>query len=108
MANFQHGFSRIRVRQHNYTVPAHFSFAWRHTNLNNTVLVLRSTNPASANHCPNFPHDACWTQGLYWVDPAALVWYDGVQTYTGDSVVHVNGTYCKSGMEECAWSEYIY
>lgn len=100
-----------RLLQHNYTVPAHFSFAWRRTNnytQGTAVLVLRSTNPASARHCPNFPHDACWAQGLYWVDPAALVWYDGVQVYAGDSVVRVDGTYCRSGMPECAWSEYIY
>lgn len=117
--------NKNRLLQHNYTVPVHFSFAWRMAGLIGTnhtsyshcqpsgracaaVLVLRSTNPARAHHCPNFPHDACWAQGLYWVDPAALVWCDGVQVYAGDSVVRVNGTYCRSGMPECAWSEYIY
>lgn len=97
-----------RSRKHNYTVPAHFSFAWLNTDLNTIVLVLRSTNPASANHCPSFPHDTCWAQGLYRVDPSSIVRYNGVQVYAGDSVVRLKGTYCKSNMADCALSRYIY
>lgn len=75
---------------------------------NGTVLVLRSTNPASAGRCPDFPHDACWAQALYWVPPGDLASRDGAQVYVGRDDLYVAGTYCKGGMPGCAWSEYLY
>lgn len=97
-----------RLEVHNYTVPARFAFGWQKTR-NGTVLVLRSTNPASAHHCPDFPHDACWAQGLYWVPRADIRRGEGdVQEYVGAEHLRVVGTYCRSGMPECAWSEYLY
>lgn len=98
-----------RSPKYNSSMPAHFSFAWKHHH-NGTVLILRSTNPASANHCPDFPHDACWAQALFWVSPDDIWRYDGVEVYVapGLPLLYLNGTYCKSGMPECAWSEYLY
>ncbi|ROV88013.1 hypothetical protein VSDG_09208 [Cytospora chrysosperma] len=90
-----------------YPMPAQFSFAWQNLN-NSTVLVLRSTNPGSANACPNFPYDDCWAQGLYWVPKRYIKRKNGVEKYVGPGVIVLNGTYCKSGMKECAWSEYLY
>lgn len=90
-----------------YPMPARFSFAWQNLN-NGTVIVLRSTNPGSANACPEFPHDACWAQALYWVPKKYLVKKNGTEKYVGPGVIVLNGTYCKSGMEECTWSEYLY
>lgn len=74
------------------------------------MLVLRSTNPASAHHCPDFPHDACWAQALYWVPPDDIWRINGVEVYmqASGSVLQLQGTYCKSGMPECVWSEYLY
>lgn len=92
---------------HNYTVPAHFTFGWKKNN-NGTVLILRSTNPASAKHCPDFPHDACWVQALYWVLREDIELRHGVQEYVGKDDLYVVGTYCKGGMPGCAWSEYLY
>lgn len=121
-----------RRKIHNYTVPAHFTFGWANLNANNSsssgsgsgsaypagsvsngsaLLVLRSTNPASAGHCPDFPHDACWAQALYWVPHQDVMREgsgSGAQAYIGADDLVVVGVYCRSGMPECAWSEYLY
>lgn len=120
-----------RRKIHNYTVPAHFTFGWTSLNANTSsgssgrgsayptgpgsngtaLLVLRSTNPASADHCPDFPHDACWAQGLYWVPHQDVMREGGgggVQAYIGADDLVVVGMYCRSGMADCAWSEYLY
>lgn len=97
----------ISPKTHNYTSSAQFTFAWKHS-YNGTVLILRSTNPGSAKDCPEFPHDACWAQALYWVPHQDIKREGGVQEYVGREELYVMGTYCKSGLLECAWSEYLY
>lgn len=93
----------------NHSMLAHFSFAWKDIgSYNGSLLVLRSSNPASANHCPDFPHDACWAQGLHRFAPGDIKWMNGRQRYAGKADICVNGTYCKSGNPDCAMSEYIY
>lgn len=131
-------FTQNRRKIHNYTVPAHFTFGWANLMSPNTsttttssrpaapggwngtaaLLVLRSTNPASAHHCPDFPHDACWAQGLHWVPRADVVTVrrkggggsgvEGQEEYVGAEDLVVVGRYCRSGVPECAWSEYLY
>ncbi|PSR81781.1 hypothetical protein BD289DRAFT_31550 [Coniella lustricola] len=89
-------------------MPPLSSFAWKLSDNTTTMLILRSSNPANAHHCPYFPHDACWAQGLYPISQRDFEWVDGEQRYIGRRFLRFPGTYCKSGMKACLWSEYIY
>ncbi|KAK2596071.1 hypothetical protein N8I77_013578 [Diaporthe amygdali] len=96
----------------NESIPATFHFAWR--SVLNTLgertyaLILRSNAPGSAHACPHFPYDACWAQGVYWVPEDYIKPTGGGDRYVGPELIHLNGTYCKTGMMECVWSEYLY
>lgn len=97
----------------NVSIPIAFHFAWRPV-VNNTLgqrgnlLVIKSNSPGSAHSCPHFPYDACWAQGLYWIPEKYIKATDSGYKYIGPESVHLNGTYCKTGMPECIWSEYLY
>lgn len=72
------------------------------------LLVIKTNAPGSNHACPDAPHDACWAQGLYWIPECEIEPTDTGYRYTGPEAVHINGTYCRSGMEECAFSELLY
>lgn len=72
------------------------------------LLIIKSNSPGSAHACPEEPHDACWAQGLYWIPEHEIKPTDTGYRYIGPDSVHLTGTYCRAGMEECVWSEYLY
>lgn len=72
------------------------------------LLILKSNSPGSAHACPNPPYDACWAQGLYWIPEYNIKPTDTGLRYVGPQSVPFKGTYCRTGMPECAWSEYLY
>lgn len=72
------------------------------------LLIIKSNAPGSAHACPNPPYDACWAQGLHWIPEHDIRPTDTGYRYLGPETVHLNGTYCRTGMPECVWSEYLY
>ncbi|KAI3391562.1 hypothetical protein diail_7156 [Diaporthe ilicicola] len=94
------------------SIPVTVHFAWRCVlnSLGETgyILIVRSNAPGSAHGCPSFPYDACWAEGVYWVPESHVRETDDGDRYVGPESVHINGTYCRTGMKECVWSEYLY
>ncbi|KAG8159419.1 hypothetical protein KVR01_011080 [Diaporthe batatas] len=97
----------------NASIPVTFHFEWRPDVKNSfgekgNLLVIRSNSPGSAHACPLFPYDACWAQGIHWVPESQIGSTFVGDKYIGPHSIHLNGTYCKTGMPECIWSEYLY
>ncbi|POS80199.1 hypothetical protein DHEL01_v201391 [Diaporthe helianthi] len=97
----------------NTSIPVTFHFAWRPDVNNNlgekgNLLVIKSNSPGSAHACPFPPYDACWAQGIYWVPEKDIESTVAGDKYIGPDSIHLNGTYCKTAMPECVWSEYLY
>ncbi|KAK7706658.1 hypothetical protein SLS64_007489 [Diaporthe eres] len=95
------------------SIPVTFHFGWKskvHDNhgKRGDLLIIKSNAPGSAHACPNPPYDACWAQGLYWISERDIRPTDAGYRYLGPETVHLNGTYCRTGMPECVWSEYLY
>lgn len=72
------------------------------------LLVVKSNSPGSSHACPSQPYDACWAQGLYWIPELQVKPTDTGDRYNGPESVYFGGTYCRTGMPECVWSEYLY
>lgn len=95
------------------SIPVTFHFGWKskvHDNhgKRGDLLIIKTNAPGSAHACPNPPYDACWAQGLYWISERNIRPTDAGYRYLGPETVHLNGTYCRTGMPECVWSEYLY